>query len=151
MAEMVNISAETDRRIIHIRPAVMGRFFLPFVGTIETRSKGVKYGSGSLDLIAAPRCCHHVWTVGRVFWWEVSYVRPLILLKLLRRAQTAHDPELLLYARRSLGNTSHGIGEFSPARGHFERRIALYLHARRLRQSFSAVERSGRLRASRTE
>ena len=46
--------------------------------------------------------------------------------QLLRRAQSARDPALLLYAQSALGNTSFWMGEFLPAREHLEMAIALY-------------------------
>ena len=46
--------------------------------------------------------------------------------QLLRRAQSAHDPALLLYAHIALGNTSYWMGEFLPAREHLEMAITLY-------------------------
>ena len=46
--------------------------------------------------------------------------------QLLRRAQKAHDPALLLYAHFALGNTSFWMGEFVPAREHLEMASSLY-------------------------
>ena len=46
--------------------------------------------------------------------------------QLLRRAQSAHDPALLLYARYALGVVSFRMGEFLLAREHFETAISLY-------------------------
>ena len=46
--------------------------------------------------------------------------------RLLRLAQSAHDPALLLYARHALGSTSYWMGKFLPAREHFENAVALY-------------------------
>ncbi|MBI3304256.1 MAG: AAA family ATPase [Deltaproteobacteria bacterium] len=46
--------------------------------------------------------------------------------RLMRLAQSAQDPELLLEAHRALGATLYLLGEFAPARGHLERSIALY-------------------------
>ena len=46
--------------------------------------------------------------------------------RLLQRAQDAHDPALLLYARHSLGNTSYWMGEFVPAREHLKIAITFY-------------------------
>jgi class 3 adenylate cyclase/predicted ATPase len=46
--------------------------------------------------------------------------------QLLRRALSTHDPSLLLYARRALGNTSYFMGEFLPAREHLAYAITLY-------------------------
>jgi predicted ATPase len=46
--------------------------------------------------------------------------------QLLRLVQSTHDPALLLYARFALGNTSYWMGEFLPAREHYEIAITLY-------------------------
>jgi predicted ATPase len=46
--------------------------------------------------------------------------------QLLRRAQSAHNPALLLYARYALGVTSFRMGELLPAREHLETAISLY-------------------------
>ena len=46
--------------------------------------------------------------------------------QLLRRAQSAHDPTLLMYAQMARGLTSHRTGEFPPAREHLETAITLY-------------------------
>jgi predicted ATPase len=46
--------------------------------------------------------------------------------RLLRLAQSAHDPALLLYARHALGNTSFHTGKFLPARENFDNAISLY-------------------------
>jgi len=46
--------------------------------------------------------------------------------RLLRRAQSAHDPALLLYAHDALGQTSYWMGEFPPAREHLENATTLY-------------------------
>jgi predicted ATPase len=46
--------------------------------------------------------------------------------QLLRRAQSAHDPELLIYAQAARGATSYLMGEFLPARKHLESAITLY-------------------------
>src|SRR5229473_1306859 len=46
--------------------------------------------------------------------------------RLLRRAQKARDPVLLLYAHFALGNTSFWMGEFLPAREHLEMASSLY-------------------------
>jgi predicted ATPase/class 3 adenylate cyclase len=46
--------------------------------------------------------------------------------QLLRRAQSAQDPALLLYARLFLGITSNLMGEFLPAREHLENASTLY-------------------------
>jgi predicted ATPase len=45
---------------------------------------------------------------------------------LMRLAQRAHDPALLLYAQFALADTSFWMGEFLPAREHFEIAISLY-------------------------
>ncbi|HLW69729.1 MAG TPA: adenylate/guanylate cyclase domain-containing protein [Candidatus Binataceae bacterium] len=45
---------------------------------------------------------------------------------LLRLAQSAHDPELLLYAQIALGHTFLWTGDFIPAREHLESAIAIY-------------------------
>ncbi len=44
----------------------------------------------------------------------------------LRRAQSAHDPALLMYAQSALGATSYWMGKFLPAREHFEKASSLY-------------------------
>jgi predicted ATPase len=46
--------------------------------------------------------------------------------QLLRRAESARDAALLLYARYALGTTSNMMGEFVSAREHLEIAIALY-------------------------
>jgi predicted ATPase len=46
--------------------------------------------------------------------------------QLLRLAQSAHDPGLLLQARQALGITSYWMGEFFPAREHLANAITLY-------------------------
>ncbi len=46
--------------------------------------------------------------------------------ELLRRAESAHDATLLMYARYALGDSSCWMGEFLPAREHLEIGIALY-------------------------
>jgi predicted ATPase len=46
--------------------------------------------------------------------------------QLLRLAQSARDPALLLYARHALGNTSFHMGKFLPARENLDNAISLY-------------------------
>jgi predicted ATPase len=46
--------------------------------------------------------------------------------QLLRRAQSAHDPALLIYAQMARGATLYWMGEFLPAREHLENAITLY-------------------------
>jgi predicted ATPase/class 3 adenylate cyclase len=46
--------------------------------------------------------------------------------QLVRRAQSAGDPALLLYARLALGNTSYSMGDFLLAREHLEMAISVY-------------------------
>jgi predicted ATPase len=46
--------------------------------------------------------------------------------ELLRRAESAHDATLLMYARYALGNSSYWMGEFVAAREQIEMAIALY-------------------------
>jgi predicted ATPase len=46
--------------------------------------------------------------------------------QLLRRAQRACDPALLLYAHLALGQTSYRLGELLPTRKHLEMAISLY-------------------------
>jgi predicted ATPase len=46
--------------------------------------------------------------------------------RLLQRAQSAHDPTLLMCARYALGNTSSWMGKLLLAREHFEMAISLY-------------------------
>jgi predicted ATPase len=46
--------------------------------------------------------------------------------ELLRRAESAHDATLLMYARYALGNSSYWMGEFLAAREQVEMAIALY-------------------------
>ena len=64
--------------------------------------------------------------------WVVHYQRGELLLayrlgeELLRRAQSANDPALLLYARIALGDSSTLLGKLHDAREHFETGIALY-------------------------
>jgi predicted ATPase len=49
---------------------------------------------------------------------------------LLRRAQSAQNPTLLLYAHHALGCTSFSMGEFLVARDHLEVAISLYYRER---------------------
>jgi len=46
--------------------------------------------------------------------------------RLLWRAQSSHDPGLLMYAQSALGSTSYWMGELLPARKHVEGAIPLY-------------------------
>src|SRR5262249_13169907 len=46
--------------------------------------------------------------------------------QLLRLAQRAHDPVLLLEAHHTLGNTLNYLGELATAQAHLEQGIALY-------------------------
>jgi len=46
--------------------------------------------------------------------------------QIMPRAQSAHDPALLLYAHTALGDTSFWMGVLLPAREHFEMAISLY-------------------------
>ena len=46
--------------------------------------------------------------------------------QLLRRAQSAHDPVLMIYAQMGWGLTSYWMGEFLPAREHLEMATTLY-------------------------
>jgi predicted ATPase len=46
--------------------------------------------------------------------------------QLLQRAQSAHDPVLIMYAHVALGDTSFQMGELLRAREHLEKAIALY-------------------------
>jgi predicted ATPase len=46
--------------------------------------------------------------------------------RLLWRAQSSHDPGLLMYAQSALGSTSYWMGELLPARKHVEDAIPLY-------------------------
>jgi predicted ATPase len=46
--------------------------------------------------------------------------------RLLWRAQSAHDPSLLMYAQSALGATSYWMGELLPAREHLETASSLY-------------------------
>jgi class 3 adenylate cyclase/predicted ATPase len=46
--------------------------------------------------------------------------------QLLQRAQSAHDPVLLIYAQMARGATSYWMGEFIPVREHLESAITLY-------------------------
>jgi predicted ATPase/DNA-binding winged helix-turn-helix (wHTH) protein len=48
------------------------------------------------------------------------------LAEQLLRAQSAHDPALLTYARLARGATSYWMGKFPPAREHLESAITLY-------------------------
>jgi len=50
--------------------------------------------------------------------------------RLHERAQSAHDPALLLFAHLSLGQTSYWLGELLPARRNLEIAISLYDHDR---------------------
>ena len=50
--------------------------------------------------------------------------------QLLRRAQSAHDPALLLFAHVALGDTSFSMGEWLVARGHLEAAISIYFRDR---------------------
>ncbi len=46
--------------------------------------------------------------------------------QLLRRAQSAHDPALPMYAGTALGNTSYWMGEFLTSREHGEIALSIY-------------------------
>jgi len=48
------------------------------------------------------------------------------LAEQLSRAQSAHDPALLTYAKMARGATSYWMGKFLPAREHLEGAISLY-------------------------
>ena len=64
--------------------------------------------------------------------WAVYYLRGELRKayelaeQLLRRAQSAHDPALLLLAHLALGDTSFSMGELLLAREHLEMAISLY-------------------------
>src|SRR5216683_44730 len=64
--------------------------------------------------------------------WNVHWVRGELRVayelaeQLLRRAQSAHDPTLLVYAQLALGETSYYMGEQLSARKHLEMAISLY-------------------------
>jgi predicted ATPase len=64
--------------------------------------------------------------------WAVHLVRGAsrrtyeLAEQLLQRAQSAHDPVPLLYARYALGITSYWMGQLQLAREHLESAIALY-------------------------
>ena len=64
--------------------------------------------------------------------WAVYYLRAELRTayelaeQLLRRAQSAHDPALLMYAQHALGYTSFSMGEWLLAREHLEMAISLY-------------------------
>ena len=64
--------------------------------------------------------------------WAVYYLRAELrdayelAEQLLRRAQGANDPTLLLYAHLALGDTSFSMGEWLLARDHLEVAISLY-------------------------
>ena len=59
---------------------------------------------------------------------------------LMRRAQSAHDPALLVLARRALGATFYWMGEFLPAREHLENAFALYDPERPLAFRYGGVD-----------
>ena len=46
--------------------------------------------------------------------------------QLLQRAQSAHDPALLMFAHEALGYTSYQMGELLLAKEHLEMAISLY-------------------------
>jgi predicted ATPase len=60
---------------------------------------------------------------------------------LLQLAQSAHDPELRLYAQIALGHTVLWMGGFIPAKEHLESAIAIYdpEHHRRSRSAISGL------------
>ena len=58
----------------------------------------------------------------------------------MRRAQSAHDPALLVLARRALGATFYWMGEFLPAREHLENAFALYDPERPLAFRYGGVD-----------
>jgi predicted ATPase len=68
--------------------------------------------------------------------WAVYYLRGELRKAyelaelLLRRAQSAQNPTLLLYAHHALGCTSFSMGEFLVARDHLEVAISLYYRER---------------------
>src|SRR6266571_3820624 len=47
-------------------------------------------------------------------------------MQIMRLAQSAQDPALLMRGHVVLGEVLYWLGEWAPARGHFERAIALY-------------------------
>ena len=64
--------------------------------------------------------------------WSVYYLRGELRKayelaeQLLRRAQSANNPALLLFAHLALGDTSFSMGELLLARDHLEMAISLY-------------------------
>jgi predicted ATPase len=64
--------------------------------------------------------------------WTVYYLRAELRTayqlaeQLLRRAQSAHAPTLLMFAYRALGNTCYTMGELLIAKEHLEMAISLY-------------------------
>ena len=68
-----------------------------------------------------------LWGLWNVHWVRGEF-RPAYELaeQLLGRAQSAHDPTLLVYAHLALGETSFYMGKLVPARKHFEMAISLY-------------------------
>jgi predicted ATPase len=62
--------------------------------------------------------------------------------QLLQRAQTAHEPLLLVFAHEALGDTSYQLGELLVAKEHFEMAISLYdrEHHRPLALSFTGLD-----------
>ncbi len=68
-----------------------------------------------------------VWGLWLVYWARGELGAAYGLAEeLLRRAQSARDPALLLYAHLALAETSYWMGEFLPARDHLELALSLY-------------------------
>ncbi len=60
--------------------------------------------------------------------------------RLLRRAQSAQDPALLMHGHIALGNASYWMGQFLPAREHLENALPLYDPQRELAFRYGALD-----------
>jgi predicted ATPase len=80
--------------------------------------------------------------------WTVHFLSDELLAayelgqQMLHRAQTAHDPVLLMFAHEALGDTSYQMGELLLAREHLEKAIVLYdrEHHRPLALRFTGLD-----------
>src|SRR5713101_3065839 len=68
-----------------------------------------------------------LWGLWNMYWVRAEFRAAYELAEqLLRRAQSAHDPTLLVYAHLALGETSLYMGDLLSVRKHLEMAISLY-------------------------
>jgi len=80
--------------------------------------------------------------------WTVHFLRDELTAaselgqQMLYRAQTAHDPALLMFAHEALGDTLYQMGKLLPAQEHLEMAISLYdrEHHRPLAMRFTGLD-----------